>query len=271
MTAVRALIRTSHPVPSLAITAMIMALVVHAAPHGFGPWAAAPTVLAGELSIGWSNDVCDADRDAAAGRTDKPLVNGDVSRGTVLTAALAALAVSLVLGFLINVPTGLVNAVMMAAGWSYNNGLKATAWSGLAYAVGFGLIPVFAAGTAPGHPAPRWGVVAAAALLGLGGHFANVLPDLAGDAATGVRGLPNLVAARCGAATVRTVAPALLLGASALIAAGGTAWWLWLGFALACGLAVAGLRAAGRVPFLAAMGIAAIGAASFVFGGIQLT
>jgi 4-hydroxybenzoate polyprenyltransferase len=271
MTAVRALIRTSHPLPSLAITAMIMALVVHAAPHGIGPWAAAPAVLAGELSIGWSNDVCDAERDAAAGRTDKPLATGELSRSVVLGAALAALAASVVLGFVISRPTGVVNAVMMAAGWSYNYGLKSTAWSGLAYATGFGLIPAFAASTVPGQPAPRWSAVAAAALLGLGGHFANVLPDLAGDEATGVRGLPQLVAARFGATAVRVVALALLLGASALIAASGTAWQLWLGFAMACALALVGLRASGRTPFLAAMGIAAIGAASFVFGGVRLT
>ena len=226
MTAARALLRTCHPLPSLAITAIIMALVVHAAPHGVGPAAAGPAVLAGELSIGWSNDVCDAGRDAAAGRTDKPLATGEVARGTVLAAAVAALVLSLVLGFVVSVPTGVVNAVMMAAGWSYNYGLKSTAWSGLTYAVGFGLIPVFAASTAPGHPAPRWSVVAAAALLGLGGHFANVLPDLTGDEATGVRGLPQRVAGRFGPAVIRDMAPVFLLCAAALTPVKGKGWEL---------------------------------------------
>ena len=98
-----------------------------------------------------------------------------------------------------------------------------------------------------------------------------MLPDLTGDEATGVRGLPQRVAGRFGPAIVRAVALVLLLGAAALIAVSGTAWELWLGFALACGLAAAGMRASGRAPFLAAMGIAAIGAASFVLGGVQLT
>ena len=44
-------------------------------------------------------------------------------------------------------------------------------------------------------PAPRWPITVAAALIGLGAHFANVLPDLAGDRATGVVGLPQRVAA----------------------------------------------------------------------------
>ena len=188
MPTARALLRTSHPLPSLAITAMIMALVVQAAPHGVGPLAAAPCVLAGELSIGWSNDWCDAARDAAAGRRDKPLVNGAIGKRTVGIAALAGLALSLALGFAVNPATGLVNTVMMAAGWGYNAGLKATPLSAVAYATGFGLIPAFAAAAATGSAAATWQTTAAAVLLGLGGHFANVLADLDEDHATGVQG-----------------------------------------------------------------------------------
>lgn len=271
MPSARALLTTSHPVPSVAITAMIMALVVQAAPHGVGPLAAAPCVLAGEFSIGWSNDYCDADRDAAAGRTDKPLVNGAISRRTVLTAACVSLAVSLVLGFVVNPATGVVNLVMMAAGWGYNAGLKATPWSALAYAVGFGLIPNFAAAAATGSAAAAWPTTVAAVLLGLGGHFANVLADLDEDHATGVQGLPQMVAARFGPRVVRVVALALLLSASAFIAADGDSALLWLGFGAAAVLAAVGFRAGGRTPFLAAIGIAAVDVALFVLGGVRLT
>jgi len=59
------------------------------------------------------------------------------------------------------------------------------------YLLGFRADPRVRGQQLPGHPAPRASVSAAAALLGLGAHFANVLPDLAGDAATGVRGLPS--------------------------------------------------------------------------------
>jgi protoheme IX farnesyltransferase len=45
-------------------------------------------------------------------------------------------------------------------------------------------------------------------------HFANVLPDLTADAATGVRGLPH----RLGAANSRAAAAALLLTASVVLA-----------------------------------------------------
>ena len=77
--------------------------------------------------------------------------------------------------------------------------MKSTVWSGASYAVAFGLLPSFAASALPGI---RWraGRTVAAALLGLGAHFANVLPDLAADAQNGVRGLPQRVAARSGPA-----------------------------------------------------------------------
>ncbi len=220
-------------------------------------------VLAGEVSIGLSNDASDAARDRAAGRADKPIATGQLAGRTAWLAALGALALSVALSFLVSPATGVVNAVMMAAGWAYNLGLKSTVGSALAYLVGFGLIPAFAATTFPaGAHAQPWGY-AAAGLLGLGGHFANVLPDLAGDAATGVGGLPQRLAGagRHGPAVVRLLAFAMLLAASALIAAGqwaGHPVSTAVGLVVVLAVAVAGLLGRGRVPFLAAMVIAVL-------------
>jgi 4-hydroxybenzoate polyprenyltransferase len=163
---------------------------------------------------------------------------------------------------------------MIAAGWAYNAGLKSTPASGLMYLLGFGLIPAYAASTLPGHPAPRWWVTAAAALVGLGAHFANVLPDLAADRATGVNGLPQQVAARWGPAAVRAIAIVLLLSASVLLllASSPSRRWVALaGLAAAAALAAVGARGSGRVPFLAAIGIAAIDVVLFAVGGDALT
>jgi 4-hydroxybenzoate polyprenyltransferase len=269
----RALVRASHPGPSLAITAMITLLAAEAAPHGTGPVLVAPAVLAGQLSIGWSNDAFDAGRDAAVGRTDKPIASGDVSRRAVAVAAVAALAASLLLSLAIGVVPGIVNAVMMAAGWAYNAGLKSTLASGLTYAVGFGLIPAFAASTLPGHPAPRAWITAVAVSLGLGAHFANVLPDLAGDAETGVRGLPQRLAARYGPAAARRAALVLLLLASVLLVAASIGAHVGIalaGLGAAAVLAVVGARGSGRLPFFAAIGIAAIDVLVLAAGGIAL-
>src|SRR5215472_13243354 len=99
---VHAFIITSHPGPSVAITALTTVLAAQAAPHGIGPVLTAPALLAGQLSIGWSNDACDAPRDAAAGRTDKPLARGDISGRAVWTAACAAAAAGLAMALLIS-------------------------------------------------------------------------------------------------------------------------------------------------------------------------
>lgn len=274
MSRVRALIVASHPGPSLAITAMATLLAAEAAPHGTGPVLVAPAMLAGQLSVGWSNDACDARRDAAAGRTDKPVATGAISVRAVWIAAFAALAAAAAMSLAISVLTALILAVIIGAAWAYNLGLKSTAWSGVLYVAGFGPIPAYAASTLPGQPAPSWPVTAAAALIGLGAHFANVLPDLAADEATGVRGLPQQVAARWGPGAVRAIALTLLLAASVLLlvaASGSRRWVAVAGLAAAAVLGVAGARGAGRVPFLAAIGIAAIDVVVFAAGGEALT
>jgi len=268
---VQALIITSHPGPSVAITALTTVLAVQAAPHGIGPALTAPALLAGQLSIGWSNDACDAPRDAAAGRADKPLARGDISARAVWTAAWTAAAAGLALALVISPLTGALYVLVVAPGWAYNLGLKSTLWSGAMYVLGFGPLPAYAASTLPGHPAPRWAVTCAAALLGLGAHFANVLPDLAADQVTGVGGLPQRVAARFGPAAVRAVALVLLLGASVLLLIGATRLWVAVpGLIAALLLAGLSVRGTGRVPFYAAIGIAVVDIVLFVASGEAL-
>ena len=255
----------------MAITALTTLLAVQAAPHGIGPVLTAPAMLAGQLSIGWSNDACDAPRDAAAGRTDKPLARGDIGARTVWTSACVAAAAGLALALVISPLTGAIYVLVVAPGWAYNLGLKSTLWSGAMYVLGFGPLPAYAASTLPGHPAPRWPVTVAAALLGLGAHFANVLPDLAADRAAGVGGLPQRVAARWGPAAVRATALVLLLAASVLLLVGATRLWVAIpGMIAAVLLAVLSARGTGRVPFYAAIGIAAVDIVLFVASGEAL-
>jgi 4-hydroxybenzoate polyprenyltransferase len=268
---VRALIITSHPGPSLAVTALTTLLAAEAAPHGIGPVLTAPALLAGKLSIGWSNDACDASGDAAAGRTDKPLVRGDISLRAVWSAACVAAAAGLAMALAIGPLTGAVYALAIGTGWAYNLGLKSSLASGVTYLLGFGLMPAYAASTLPAHPAPHWPITIAAALLGLGAHFANVLPDLAADRVAGVGGLPQRVAARWGPAAVRAAALVLLLTATALLLVGATRRWMAIaGLVLALLLAVVSARGKGRVPFLAAIGIAAVDIVVFAAGGEAL-
>ncbi|BBZ28590.1 membrane protein [Mycolicibacterium madagascariense] len=256
--------------PSLAISALVTALAVQAAPHGIGRLLAGPAMLVGQLSIGWSNDVWDASRDAAAGRTDKPVATGAISARTVMVAAWVALVVALGMAWAISVSTAVLLAVIIGAAWAYNLGVKSTWASGLAYVVGFGPIPAYAASTLPGQPMPPWSVTVGAALVGLGGHFTDVLPDLVADRATGVAGLPQRVAARWGPGAVRTVALVLLLSASVLlVVASGRRWVALIGLAPAALLAVVGARGSGRLPFAAAFGIAAVDVVVLAVGGYR--
>lgn len=271
---VRALIIASHPGPSLAITAMATVLAAQAAPHGAGPVLVAPAMLAGQLSVGWSNDALDAPRDAAAGRADKPVAAGAISVRAVWIAAITSLLAGLAMALAIGVDTAVILAVIVGAAWAYNLGLKSTWASGLMYLLGFGPLPAYAASTLPGHPAPTWYVTAAAALVGLGAHFANVLPDLAADRATGVDGLPQQVAARWGAGAVRAIALVLLLSASVLllVASGPSRRPVAVaGLGAAAVLAVVGARGTGRVPFRAALGIAAVDVVLLAVGVDALT
>jgi 4-hydroxybenzoate polyprenyltransferase len=228
----RALALSCHPVPTVAVTTLGAGL---AALAGLGVGRAlvvTVAVFAGQLSIGWGNDYLDAERDRAARRTDKPVAAGDVATRWAGVAAGLAAGVALVLSALLGPPGGSASMTVVICGWAYNAGLKGTAASWLPYAVAFGTLPAVATLTAS---PPRWPPVwalAAGALLGVAAHLANVLPDLAADAETGVRGLPHRWGARVTAVGGATV----LLAASVVILfgpSGSPGPWGWAGFTAA--------------------------------------
>ena len=241
MRTVIALARCSHLGPTVAVTTFATLLAVTA---GKGWWSllAGAAVLAGQLSVGWSNDWIDRDRDRAVGRTDKPLVAGDVADVTVLRGAVVAVTACVALSLLAAGAGGLLHVAAVAAAWSYNAGLKRTALSPLPYGVAFGLLPAFVTLARPQpFTAPAW-AVAAGALLGLGAHFTNVLADLDDDARTGVRGLPHRVGA-----TGSVLLAAVALGAGLVVIGAGAPRLGVISWALlaAGGVLVAGVVAAG--------------------------
>ncbi|MGW6443187.1 UbiA family prenyltransferase [Lentzea sp. NPDC055074] len=194
----RGLAEASHPLPSLAVTAVAVFLGVGNGLGGPRTILLGAAVLAGQLSIGWSNDWIDAARDRATGRTDKPAATGRVPVRAVSVAAVVAAAATIVLSLLLGWFAGVVLVSTVAGGWAYNLGLKATVWSGAAYLFAFGALPIGVYAAIPGEPWPPWWVPVVSALLGFAAHFANVLPDLRADAETGVRGLPHRLGPRAG-------------------------------------------------------------------------
>jgi len=271
--AVRGLSLACHPGPTVAVTVLVTALAVASGRDATGCALVAAAVLTGQLSIGWCNDAVDAARDAAAGRTGKPVASGAVSVRTVWGAAFVALALCVPLSLASGPAAGAVHLVGVAAAWAYDLGLKATALSWLPYAVGFGSLPGFVTLGLPGHPWPAWWAVTAAALLGCGAHLANVLPDIPADLAAGVRGWPQ----RLGVARVRVLIPVPLLAATALLVLGppdppGAGGWAALAVAAAFtagGLALG--KGSSRVPFAAAIAVAGVDVVLLLARGTAIT
>lgn len=259
------LVRACHPLPTVAVTVLTAGLVFGAG----GPWGrgllVVAAVLTGQLVIGWSNDLIDADRDRSVGRADKPVARGDVGMRIVRWAlALAAIA-TVVLSLAVSLPAAALHLVLVVgSGVAYNLGFKATVWSWVPYAVAFGALPAVA-WVGVGSGAPPWWAAVVGALLGVGAHLLNVLPDLADDEQTGVRGLPH----RLGERRTRFVAPLLLLTGSVIVVlapAGGPSWWS-VAVLLACvALAALAWRARGTTPFVAAIALAVINVVALVVG-----
>jgi 4-hydroxybenzoate polyprenyltransferase len=258
---VRALVRASHPEVCTTLTLIIFFLALTHDVRGLPLVLLTAGAFAGQLSIGWSNDLFDAERDAAAGRWDKPLATGSIGRRAVAVAAVTAFVFGGSLCLAVTPLAAAVNLVVVIPGWLYNAGLKSTLASGLMYILGFGAMPQFSASASPGHPLAAVWETAAAALLGVGGHFANTLPDLALDRAVGVGGLPQRVAAAVGERAVRLTAFALLVAASCVIVftphgPGGPL--PVAGLTIAVSLGVVALLGSGRLPFIAALAVAAV-------------
>jgi len=188
-----ALLRASHPEPTVMVTALAVALAVGTGRDAAGVLAVGVAVLAGQLSVGWHNDWLDAGRDAASGRPDKPVAAGDISRRTVARCALAALTAAVPLSFASGWRAGLVHLTAVLLAWAYNARLKATAASFVPYAVAFPLLVAFVTLGGPAASWPPWWALAAAALLGCSAHLVNAVPDLADDLAAGLRGLPHML------------------------------------------------------------------------------
>jgi heme o synthase len=251
------LLRSAHPEPAAAVTvvAALLAVVVGRGPGGV--LAVAATLAASQLCVGWVNDWLDAERDATVGRTDKPVAAGKVSRRAVGVAGLVAGLAVVPLALLSGVPAAAAAAIGLASGVLYDWPLKFTVASPLPYVVSFAVLPAFVVLGKPGTP--PWWMVLAAGLLGGGAHFVNVLPDLADDVRTGVRGLPQ----RLGPTGSWLVGGILLLSATVVLVFGPSGAPSWAGVAI---LAVASVtlpvgwylsrRPGSRAPFRAVLVVA---------------
>ncbi|MGQ0838526.1 UbiA family prenyltransferase [Actinokineospora sp.] len=262
-----ALIRTAHPQAAAGVTVVAAALSASLGQSAAGVVAVVVAVFAGQLSVGWLNDLVDAPRDAQVGRAGKPLAAGEISAGVVRAAVLVSAVVAVGTSVASGWQAAVAHTVALISAWAYDLGVKSTVCSVVPFAVSFGLLTAFVTLGLPVSALPPWWLVATAALLGSAAHFANVLPDLDDDRATGVRGLPH----RLGATRSRAAAAVLVLAASGALVAGLPRGALPLGLAglvvaavvTACGLAL-GRRPGSRAAFHAMLLVAVLDAAVLV-------
>ncbi|WP_279366370.1 UbiA family prenyltransferase [Microbacterium testaceum] len=192
----RALWGATHPGPTLVVTVLSLALGVAA---GLETWRLAvlvAAVFAGQVSVGLSNDAIDGARDAAVGRTDKPIAGGAVTPERALAVAVASAILAVVLSLPLGPGLVAAHAVALASAWAYNAGLKSTPVSIAPFVLSFGLFPSFATLSLSPPMLAAWWASLAGAALGAAVHLTNVVRDLDDDRRTGVRGLPHRLGAR---------------------------------------------------------------------------
>lgn len=110
------------------------------------------------------------------------------------------------------------------------------------------------------------------AVLGVGAHLVNVLPDIEDDLATGVRGLPQ----RLGPTACRWLAPAVMLTALGVLTAGppgtaGAAGWAVAAVAGCAAVAATAVRHGDRRwPFRAAIAVAGLAVVQLLLRGADI-
>jgi 4-hydroxybenzoate polyprenyltransferase len=183
-------LRAAHFGPTLIVTTITLVLAL----SQFSPIEAlrvAIAIFAGQLVVGWSNDLIDAPLDIAAQRTKKPIVSKEINpeqlKKSILVALFAALLLSL------SSPLGLTGTAIHFLGilsaTFYNLKLKSTILSPIPYIVSFGALP-WAIYLPVGNQPPLW-LFIDFMLIAVAFHFFNVLKDFQWDINQGVLGLPQ--------------------------------------------------------------------------------
>jgi heme o synthase len=225
-------------------------------------------VGAGQLAVGWSNDWLDRDQDRARARADKPLARGDLRASTVRNAGAVALMACVPLSLVSGVASALTHILAVGSALAYNAGMKRTPLSAVPYAISFGLGPAVVALGPPLHRWPHPWVMVAGALIGVGGHFAQVLTDIPADRQQGIRGLPQLLGQRAS-----VILAAVLLLAATLLAALApgpgpvSLVALALAAAGAAGIVAAALAGRTNLAFRLTLGVAVVAVLAFLLSG----
>ena len=142
-----------------------------------------------QFAIGAANDLADASRDRVS-HPDKPIPAGLVNPRRAVAVVLVASFAGLWAAGSVGVPALAVGALGLADGLIYDLRLKGTAVSWVPFALGVGLLPMYAwLGAAGTLPPAFWGIVPLAFVAGATLALANSLADLERDPLAGATSL----------------------------------------------------------------------------------
>lgn len=211
----RGLVAATHFPQALA---MVLLMTIATAVVG-GSWSSVVLVFlasaAGQATVGWTNDVHDADADRAAGRGTKPTVRGDIRPEDLRIPILVSATLTIPLSFLASGWLGgAAHIAAVASALIYNFYLARTMWSWVPYAVSFALMPVFIAQASSPSLWPTAPVVLLSILVGVTAHLLNAIPDIDIDRDTGWGGLAVSLGTR------RSIVLAVVLAGGAAVCLG---------------------------------------------------
>lgn len=219
------LLLAAHPVQAVLMGGAIGVLAL-ASDRGLGQSVvAAAAVLLTQLALGLHNDASDAQYDARAKAPRKPVAAGALPAENARFVALVLVVLAIPVSLLSGTVAAPALLLTLPIGYVHNRILHRTAASFLGWMLTFALYPVFLAyggwGAGRHGDDPTWQFIVVSAFVGLCVHFATALPDLVGDNASGVRGLPLRIA-------LRTGAPRLLIG-TVVMSVVVLALFIWVG------------------------------------------
>jgi 4-hydroxybenzoate polyprenyltransferase len=172
---------------------MVLLMTVATAVCGGAWWSVALVFVAsaaGQATVGWTNDVHDAETDRAAGRDTKPTVRCSLRPEQLRVPVMVSASLTVPLSFLAaGWVGGGAHIAAVASALAYNFWLSRTVWSWLPYAVSFALMTVFVAQAASPVLWPTWPVICLSVLVGVIAHIFNAVPDIDSDRDMGLGGL----------------------------------------------------------------------------------
>ncbi len=141
-----------------------------------------------QLSIAFLNDYCDRNLDAMSNR-NKPIVRGLVRPYEALVLGLIMIVLMFVLLVPLNLLALLISISYLILFQGYNLGLKSTPLSGVVFALGMPLIPLYAFAGIGRMPFFLLWLVPIGFLLGIALNVSNSIPDIEEDEVNGAKTL----------------------------------------------------------------------------------